>query len=85
MILFLINEKDSEKEGNIVCNVFSGKINITKTGNALGQYKKACDEEIEGLSSLFSYYGIYRIGHNIVSVSLEKLMNMKADTIIWGY
>lgn len=85
MILFLINEKDSEKEGNIVCNVFSGKINVTKTGNVSGQYKKACDEEIEGLSSLFSDYGIYRIGQNIVSVSLEKLMNMKADTIIWGY
>lgn len=85
MILLLINEKDSEKEGNIVCNVFSGKINVTKTGNVSGQYKKACDEEIEELSSLFSGYGVYRIGQNIVSVSLEELMDTKVDTIIWGY
>ena len=85
MILLLINEKDSEKEGNIVCNVFSGDIHVTKTGNVSGKYKKAYDEEIQELSSLFLDDGIYRIGQNTISVSLKNLIDTKENLLIWGY
>jgi len=85
MILLLINEKDSEKEGNIVCNVYSGEISITKTGNVSGQYKKASNDEIENLTAIFLNCGIYRIGQNVVSIGIDGFIDTEIEEIVWGY
>lgn len=57
MILLVINEKRTEDEGRIICDVFSGGLSITKTGYVSGKLKKNVreDEEFKSSMSKFKY------------------------------
>lgn len=85
MILLLIDERATEIEGNVVFNIYSGEMTITKAGNLSGKYKKISNEEVEKLSVLLDKHEFYWTGQHSVSANIEKLFKLKNKEIIVGY
>lgn len=52
MILLVINEKKTETDGRIICDVFSGDISVTKTGYISGDTKKMALNHDEIISTM---------------------------------
>ncbi len=85
MILFVINEKETEMDGNIICNVYAGEFSVTKTGTVSGNYRKANLTDFDELDCNEKNIAWYQMGQNVVAIRMDELLRFQSDNIIVGY
>ena len=85
MILLVINEKRTEDEGRIICDVFSGDLSITKTGYVSGKTQKIVREDEEFKSSMSKFkYSVIDIG--VITLDNKSFAKtIESEKILVGY
>jgi SNF2 family DNA or RNA helicase len=85
VILLLIDEKSSAKQGRLVCSTYIGELTRTQKGYVSGKYKKTSDKELTDFIKKHEESCIYRIGNNTVTFDISNAKNSWNHFMILGY